>query len=124
MIEQLDLLEKAIENVQETISRLKRENEHFKIETTELKSIIEDRDIEILQLQEDLQKIEEKKDSDNNEVESRLQVLLGKMTEISLDDAEEETYESDIKESNEDNDTNENNNNINNNTNGYSNFRF
>lgn len=93
MIEQLELLEKAIADVQETIAQLKEEKNKLQLEIAELKSTIEDRDLEILQLQEDAQRNEQQRESDKNEIVNKLQSLLGQMSTITEDDGEEEEEE-------------------------------
>lgn len=93
MIEQLELLEKAIADVQETIAQLKEEKNKLQLEIVELKSTIEDRDLEILQLQEDAQRNEQQRESDKNEIVNKLQSLLGQMSTITEDDGEEEEEE-------------------------------
>ena len=93
MIEQLELLEQAIADVQETIAQLKEEKNKLQLEVAELKSTIEDRDLEILQLQEDAQKNEQQRETDKNEIVNKLQSLLGQMntmTETEDDEEEEE----------------------------------
>ena len=90
MIEQLELLEKAIAEVQETIAQLKEEKNKLQLEVAELRSTIEDRDLEILQLQEDAQKNEQQRETDKNEIVNKLQSLLGQMNTMTEDDKEEE----------------------------------
>lgn len=54
MIEQFEKLEAAIAGLEAGIEEMKKENERLKKEAHELRGVIDDRDLEILQLQEDL----------------------------------------------------------------------
>jgi hypothetical protein len=61
---------------------MKKENDKFKKEAQEPESVIEDRDLEILQLQEDLQKRSTVHDTEKNEIEHKLEGLLGRVSSM------------------------------------------
>ena len=82
MIRQFVQLEAAICGLEARIEEMRNENERLKKENLELKSVIEDRDLEILQLQEDLQKRSAACDTERNEIGQRLEGLLGKVSSI------------------------------------------
>lgn len=82
MIEQFEKLEAAINGLEASIEEMKKDNEKLKKEATELKSVIEDRDLEILQLQEDLQKKSVAHDTEKNEIEHKLEGLLGRVSSL------------------------------------------
>lgn len=103
MIEQLTLLEEAISDIQKTVKELRAENERLKKEKAALQSTIDDRDLEILQLQEDAQKDHDKRESDKNEIVNRLQSLLGQMNEIAEETSEEQLNQGHNKHHNQTN---------------------
>lgn len=82
MIEQFEKLEAAINGLEAGIVEMKKDNEKLKKEANELKSVIEDRDLEILQLQEDLQKKSAAHDTEKNETEHKLEGLLGRVSSM------------------------------------------
>ncbi|HPX03980.1 MAG TPA: hypothetical protein PK070_05210 [Synergistaceae bacterium] len=82
MIEQFRKLEAAIASLETRIEEMKRENERLKKETQELKGVIDDRDLEILQLQEELQKKSAAYDTEKNEIEHKLEGLLGRVSSM------------------------------------------
>lgn len=83
MIQQFERLENAISKLEKMIDDIKNENEKLLHEVEELKSVIEDRDLEILQLQEDAQKKTAENDSEKTEIENRIEGLLGRIHAIS-----------------------------------------
>lgn len=85
MIEQFEKLEAAINGLEASVAEMKRENERLKKETNELKGVIEDRDLEILQLQEDLQTKSEAHDTEKNEIEHKLEGLLGRVSSLAAE---------------------------------------
>jgi len=82
MIEQFEKLEAAIRSLGSCIEEMKKENDRLKKEAQELKGVIEDRDLEILQLQEDLQKRSTAHDTEKNEIEHKLEGLLGRVSSM------------------------------------------
>lgn len=82
MIEQFEKLEAAISSLGSCIEEMKNEKERLKREAQELKGVIEDRDLEILQLQEDLQKRSAAHDTEKNEIEHKLEGLLGRVSSM------------------------------------------
>ncbi len=82
MIQQFEQLENAISRLESIISNMKSENEKLLHDVEELKGVIEDRDLEILQLQEDAQKKTAENDSEKAEIENRIEGLLGRVHAI------------------------------------------
>ena len=82
MIEQFEKLEAAINGLEACIEEMKKEHDKFKKEAQELKGVIEDRDLEILQLQEDLQKRSTAHDTEKIEIEHKLEGLLGRVSSM------------------------------------------
>lgn len=82
MIEQFEKLEAAINGLELCIEEMKNENERLRKEAQELKGVIEDRDLEILQLQEDIQKRSSDYDTEKNDIEHKLEGLLGRVSSL------------------------------------------
>jgi FtsZ-binding cell division protein ZapB len=82
MIEQFEKLETAINGLELCIEEMKNENERLRKEAQELKGVIEDRDLEILQLQEDIQKRSSDYDTEKNDIEHKLEGLLGRVSSL------------------------------------------
>ena len=82
MIEQFEKLEAAINGLGSCIEEMKKENDRLKKEAQELKGVIEDRDLEILQLQEDIQKRSSDYDTEKNDIEHKLEGLLGRVSSL------------------------------------------
>lgn len=57
MMEQFERVNKALDRLEEMLSGMKAKNDTLCREIAELKGIIEDRDLEIMQLQEDAEKL-------------------------------------------------------------------
>ncbi len=83
MIEQFEKLEAALNGLETCIEEMKTENDRLRKEARELKGVIDDRDLEILQLQEDLQKRTSDYDTEKNQIEHKLEGLLGRVSSIS-----------------------------------------
>ena len=79
MIEQFDQIDSAMGKIEVIFQALKQELERLTKENKDLKGIIEDRDLEILQLQESVEKASTETSSEKNEVSNRLQTLLDRM---------------------------------------------
>ena len=77
-------MENAIFELEALIDEMKKDNDRLKKETQELKGVIEDRDLEILQLQEDIQKRSSEFDTEKNEIEHKLDGLLGRVSSITV----------------------------------------
>ncbi len=84
MISHFEQLENAIIELEALIDEIKKDNDRLKKETQELKGVIEDRDLEILQLQEDIQKRSSEFDTEKNEIEHKLDGLLGRVSSITV----------------------------------------
>jgi len=82
MMEQFEQLENGIERLEVLIDSLKHEKERFSGEVQELRGIIDDRDLEILQLQEEVQKAAESVVTEKKDIEARLEGLLGRVRSI------------------------------------------
>ena len=82
MIEQFEKLEAAINGIGSCIEEMKKEHDRLRKEAQELKGVIEDRDLEILQLQEDLQKRSTAHDTEKIEIEHKLEGLLGRVSSM------------------------------------------
>ena len=67
---------------------MKKENQRVKQEARDLKGVIDDRDLEILQLQEDLNKRSTEYDTEKNEIEHKLVGLLGRVSSITEEKGE------------------------------------
>ena len=57
MMEQFERVNEALDRLEEMLSGMKAKNDTLCREIAELKGIIEDRDLEIMQLQEDAEKL-------------------------------------------------------------------
>lgn len=79
MIQQIEYIENVIDKLDSLIKELKTENEHLLRENKELKNLIDDRDLEILQLQESVNKESEDSEGEKTEITNRLQGLLGRV---------------------------------------------
>lgn len=79
MIQQFEQLESGIKRLEIVTDSLKRDKEQLQRETQELRSIIEDRDLEIMQLQEEVQKATQSAVSEKHDIESRLEGLLDRV---------------------------------------------
>lgn len=82
MIRQFEQLEAAVSSLEGRIEEMRNDYERLKNENLELKGVIDDRDLEILQLQEDLQKKSVACDTERNDIEQRLEGLLGRVSSI------------------------------------------
>ena len=56
MMEQFEKFNEALDRLEAILTEMKNDNEALRRENAELKGVIEDRDLEILQLQEDAEK--------------------------------------------------------------------
>lgn len=92
-MQQIENIEKAIEKIDSFIKRLKEENNNLLRENKELLSVIEDRDLEVLQLQEDLSRRSNENEGEKTEITNKLQGLLGRMQSMVPDEKNEEEEE-------------------------------
>ena len=82
MIKQFEQLENSVNELVALIEEMKKENDRVKQEAQNLKGVIDDRDMEILQLQEDLNKKSTEYDTEKNEIEHKLEGLLGRVSSM------------------------------------------
>lgn len=91
MIEQFEQLEAAIGKLETLISELKKDKDQLLRDVSELKGIIDDRDLEILQLQEDIQKKDVAERSEKTAIESKIEGLLGRVSALASEGKPTET---------------------------------
>ena len=82
MMEQFERVNEALDRLEKMLDGMKSENEALGREISELKGIIEDRDLEIMQLQEDAEKLAASSRAEKEELGSRLDGLLGRMCKL------------------------------------------
>ena len=82
MMEQFERVNEALDRLEKMLDGMKSENEALGREISELKGIIEDRDLEIMQLQEDAEKLAASSRAEKEELGSRLVGLLGRMCKL------------------------------------------
>lgn len=92
--ENIENIERLIDRLDVYVQELKMENSNLIRENKELLSVIEDRDLEILQLQENLSQKNEEKKEEETEMADRLQGLLGRMQSMVTDEKSEEEFTS------------------------------
>lgn len=85
-MQQIENIEKAIDKIDSFMKNLKEENSSLLRENKELLSVIEDRDLEILQLQEDLSRRSNENEGEKTEITNKLQGLLGRMQSMIPDE--------------------------------------
>lgn len=88
MIQQFEQLENGIKRLEIVTEGLKRDKEQLAREVHELRGIIEDRDLEIMQLQEDAQKKTQTVATEKKDIESRLEGLLGRVRALAPEENE------------------------------------
>ena len=86
MNQQFDQIENALSTLETLVSELKLEKEQFKRDIEELKGIVDDRDLEILQLQEKKKKRKQECEGEKAEISNRLQMLLGRVQLIGAEE--------------------------------------
>lgn len=89
MLEQFEKLDGAVEAMEKLVAGLRSENAALRKERDELKSIIDDRDLEIMQLQEDAKNRVAASESEKADITSRLEGLLGRIGALSEDKKED-----------------------------------
>ena len=80
MMEQFERVNEALDRLEKMLDGMKSENEALGREISELKGIIEDRDLEIMQ--EDAEKLAASSRAEKEELGSRLDGLLGRMCKL------------------------------------------
>lgn len=86
MIQQFEQLENGIGRLELVIESLKRDKEQLARVVQELRGIIEDRDLEIMQLQEEVQKTTQVVATEKRDIETRLEGLLGRVRLMAPED--------------------------------------
>lgn len=79
MIQQFEQLESGIKRLEIVTDSLKKDKERLQREVQELRGIVEDRDLEIMQLQEEIQKATQSVASEKKDIENRLEGLLDRV---------------------------------------------
>ncbi len=79
MMEQFEKFNEALDRLEAILTEMKNDNEALRRENAELKGVIEDRDLEILQLQEDAEKAAAAAKAEKDEIGNTLDSLLGRM---------------------------------------------
>lgn len=79
MMDKFEKFNEALDRLEQMIAAMRSENEALRRENGELKGVIEDRDLEILQLQEDAEKASAAARAEKDEIGSTLDSLLGRM---------------------------------------------
>ncbi len=82
MMEQFEKFTQALDSLETLLNKKNEEIETLRREAGELKGIIEDRDLEILQLQEDSEKLAANSKAEKEEIGSCLEGLLGRMCKM------------------------------------------
>ena len=82
MMEQFERVNEALDRLEEMLSGMKAKNDTLCREIAELQGIIEDRDLEIMQLQEDAEKLAAASRAEKEELGSCLEGLLGRMGKL------------------------------------------
>ncbi len=82
MNQQFDQIENALSKLETLVAQLKIERDELTKEAAELRGIIDDRDLEILQLQEDAEKRKQDCEGEKAEISSKLQLILGRVQSI------------------------------------------
>jgi chromosome segregation ATPase len=85
MLEQFDKLDNAIAALEDLVAGLRADNAALRKERDELKNIITDRDLEIMQLQEDEKTRVAASEDEKADMAGRLEGLLGRMGALSED---------------------------------------
>lgn len=83
MIQQFEQLENGIKRLEIVVESLKRDKDQLAREVQELRGIIDDRDLEIMQLQEEVQQTTQSVVSEKMDIESRLEGLLSRVRSMS-----------------------------------------
>ena len=89
MLEQFEKLDNAITSLEKIIEDLKSQNSALRRERDELKSIVDDRDLEIMQLQEDAKNRIAAEESEKTDITGRLESLLSRIGTLSADDKQD-----------------------------------
>ena len=82
MMEQFEKFNEALDRLEAILTEMKNDNEALRRENAELKGVIEDRDLEILQLQEDAEKAAAAAKAEKDEIGNTLDSLLGRMVRL------------------------------------------
>lgn len=82
MMEQFEKFSQALDSLEALLNKKDEEISALRREAGELKGIIEDRDLEILQLQEDAEKSAASSKAEKEEIGSCLEGLLGRMCKM------------------------------------------
>ena len=89
-MERFEKFNAALDRLEQIIFDMKSKNEELARENSELKNVIEDRDLEILQLQEDAEKAAAASQAERDEIALRLDSLLLRMGQLAGEKQEQE----------------------------------
>lgn len=90
MLEQFEKIDGAISELAKMIDGLKADNAALRRERDELRSTVDDRDLEILQLQEDAKNKAAETEGEKAEISGRLEGLLSRVSALSAPDKNDE----------------------------------
>ncbi len=88
MMEQFERFNEALDRLETILADMKNEIDALRRENTELKGVIEDRDLEILQLQEDAEKAAAAAKVEKDDIGSTLDSLLGRIGRLAAQPSE------------------------------------
>ncbi|MBQ9882106.1 MAG: hypothetical protein IJM42_05825 [Synergistes sp.] len=90
MIEQFEKVNEALDRLEKILSDTRAAKEALEKKVLELNGIIEDRDLEILQLQEEAEKSAASTKAEKEEISGCLEGLLGRMYRLTSEEQQEQ----------------------------------
>lgn len=86
MMEQFEKVNEALDRLEKVLTETRAAKEALETKVQELKGIIEDRDLEILQLQEEAEKSAASTKAEKEEINGHLEELLGRMRRLTSEE--------------------------------------
>lgn len=86
MIEQFEKVNEALDRLEKMLTATRAAKEALEKKVLELNGIIEDRDLEILQLQEEAEKSAASTRAEKDDINGRLEGLLGRMNRLASEE--------------------------------------
>ena len=86
MIEQFEKVNEALDRLEKILTDMRAEKETLACKVQELNGIIEDRDLEILQLQEEVEKSAASNRAEKEDISGCLEGLLGRMYKLTSEE--------------------------------------